>query len=103
MGFHKKAQMVVALDPDIAVIPECGESASNALAKQDYTGIWFGSNKYKGLGVFVRKPGHFRVLDQPKQKWIVALDVEGLAWPLRVIAVWACKIGTRNRERGQQF
>jgi exodeoxyribonuclease III len=96
MGLHQKAQMLTVLDPDIAVIPECAESASIGLAQQ-YKGTWFGSNKHKGLGVFVREPGRFRLLAQPKQKWIVALDIEGLVCPIRLIAVWACT-GTKRQE-----
>jgi len=31
MGFHKKAHPVATLKPDIAVIPECGESSISVL------------------------------------------------------------------------
>jgi endonuclease/exonuclease/phosphatase family metal-dependent hydrolase len=93
MGFQKKAHHVAALHPDIAVIPECGRSSLAALEEYEYTGAWVGSNEHKGLGVFVRKPWRLRPLCRPKQRWIAAVDVEGRVSPLRVIAVWACKVG----------
>jgi endonuclease/exonuclease/phosphatase family protein len=96
MVLHKKARVVNALRPDIAVISECGESAVSSLEPFGYAGAWVGSNPHKGLGLFVRKPLHPRPLRQAKQKWVMAADVEGYDQPLRVIGVWACRVGAKK-------
>lgn len=93
MGLQKKAQHVASFNPDIAVIPECGRVSLPALKRYGYAGVWVGDNSHKGLGIFVRTPWRARLLSRPKQKWIAALDVETLGDPLRLIAVWACKVG----------
>jgi exonuclease III len=96
MAFAKKAHHVAAFKPDIAVIPECGECSVNALNDCGYIGMWVGSNRHKGLAVFVREPWIPRLISKPEEKWIAAVDVEQSASPLRVIAVWACKVGSRK-------
>ncbi len=96
MGFQKKAHMVAALKPHIAVIPECGESSVRAFEEYGYEGVWVGANPHKGLAAFVRKPWHPRLLCKPKQKWIAVLDIDGLEKPPRLIAVWACKVGDKK-------
>ena len=96
MGFHKKAHVVAALKPDIAVIPECGESSIGVLEEYGYVGVWVGSNPHKGLGAFVREPWSAKLLCKPTQKWITVLDIEGWKKPLRLIAVWACKVSDKK-------
>ena len=96
MALHKKAQAVAGLRPDIAVIPECGKNSVAALERLGYAGVWVGANPHKGLGVFVRRPLEARLLARPRQRWVAALDVAGYAQPLRVIGVWACRVGARN-------
>jgi hypothetical protein len=93
MGFQKKAEAVAALEPDIAVIPECGESSVLTLERHGYRGVWVGTNPHKGLAAFVRTPRYLKLLCQPTHKWVAVIDVEGCARPLRLIAVWACKVG----------
>lgn len=79
MGFQRKAHHVAALKPDIAVIPECGESSVAALEEHGYTGVWLGSNIHKGLGVFVRNRG--------VQDFSVHQDRSGLLlWTLRAMS-----------------
>ncbi len=55
MAFRKKATCVLALNPDILVIPEC-EHPDKLLFPVDTpkptNTIWFGKNRNKGLGVF---------------------------------------------------
>ena len=93
MALHKKVCAVVALRPDIAVISECSENSLSSLEPLGYTGIWVGSNPHKGLGLFVRKPLHPRPMRQPQQRWVLASEIEGYRQPLRVIGVWACRVG----------
>jgi endonuclease/exonuclease/phosphatase family metal-dependent hydrolase len=98
MALHKKARAVAALRPDIAVISESAENSASSLDQFGYAGVWVGSNLHKGLGLFVRKPLHPRPLPQPKQQWVIAADVEGYHQPLRVIGVWACRVGAKKRD-----
>lgn len=98
MGLQKKAHEVAALKPDIAVIPECGESSMSALERYGYEGIWVGSNPHKGLAAFVRRPLHPRLLCTPTHKWIAVVEIENFDRPLRLIAVWACKVGDKKSE-----
>ena len=55
MALHDKYEHLLALAPDIAIIPECAnvdvmrEKAPNFLPSSS---IWFGDNPHKGLGVF---------------------------------------------------
>ncbi len=96
MALHRKAQVFTGLRPDIAVISECGMSSVAALEPLGYAGTWVGANPHKGLGIFARKPLWPRLLGRPRQRWVAALDVEGYSWPLRVIGVWACQVGTKK-------
>ena len=96
MGFQRKADRIAALKPDIAVIPECGEIAASAFETYGYSSIWVGSNSTKGLAVFVRHPLHVRLVSRPEQKIIAMLDIEGHKRPLKLIAVWACKVGSEK-------
>lgn len=96
MGFQKKAHTVAALRPDIAVIPECGKTSVSSLEEYGYKGVWVGSNPHKGLAAFVREPLRPHLLCKPQHKWVAVLDIEGLKRPLRLIAVWACKVGDKK-------
>jgi hypothetical protein len=96
-ALHKKAQAVADIGADIAVISECAKISVSCLEQFGYEGVWVGSNLNQGLGLFVRKPLRPLQLCQPKQKWVVAADIQGYCQPLRVIAVWACQVGSPNR------
>ena len=55
MAFRKKIHLLLEMEPDILVIPECedpGKLKFPADIKQPTSTIWFGKNKNKGLGVF---------------------------------------------------
>jgi exodeoxyribonuclease III len=104
MGFDKKADALLSLNPDVAVVPECSEKSTVALQQRGYETLWFGSNPLKGLGVFCRKGWSIRALQQPQQKWIVPVAVDAPT-PFTLIAVWACKAGAgrANRYIGQVY
>jgi hypothetical protein len=57
MGFGKKREVLYALKPDVAVIPECSQDAVKLCADDGYTGCWWGDKKHKGLAVIAAKPG----------------------------------------------
>jgi exodeoxyribonuclease III len=121
MALEKKRQLLYALKPDIAVIPECSR-ASTLVCKDDGFDIcWWGENKHKGLGVLAAKPwalelrlrpgqqpqqGHpYQILsrhkqlrqNRPRQKWIAPVWVYGPRNFL-LLPVWACPVGTTREQ-----
>jgi exodeoxyribonuclease III len=77
MALHTKYEHLLALAPDIAVIPECAninvmrEKAPNFLPASS---IWIGDSRQKGLGVFTF--GTYRA----EQSNIVSLSCGGPRW-----------------------
>jgi exodeoxyribonuclease-3 len=97
MGFDKKTDALLFLDPDVAVVQECSEKSTIALQQRGYESLWFGSNQLKGLGVFCRNGLSIRALPQPQQKWIVPIAVNAPI-PFILIAVWACRAGIKKTD-----
>ncbi len=97
MGFDKKMGALLSLNPDVAVVPECSEKSAVAFRQHGYETQWFGSNPFKGLGVFCRKGWSIRALPQPRQKWIVPVEVDAPT-PFTLIAVWACRSGIKGAD-----
>jgi exodeoxyribonuclease III len=95
MGFDKKAGALLSQNPDVAVVPECSERSALALQQCGYEALWFGSNPLKGLGVFSRKGWSIRALTQPRQKWIVPVEIDAPT-PFTLLAVWACGTAIKN-------
>jgi exodeoxyribonuclease III len=95
MGFIKKADALLALDPDVAVIPECSEKSAIAFRERGFDSLWFGCNPNKGLGVFCRKDWQIRMLAPPEYKWIVPIEVNA-STPFTLVAIWACRVGAKN-------
>jgi exonuclease III len=93
MGFDKKADALLSLNPDVAVVPECSEKSTGALRQRGYETLWLGSNLLRGLGVFCRKEWSIRALPQPQQKWIAPVEVDAPT-PFTLLAVWACRSDT---------
>ena len=96
-GFAKKAEALLGLDPDVAVVPECSHKDSASVSGAGYANLWFGSNPRKGLAIFCRKEWEMKEIHEPEQKWIVPVTVQGPE-PFALIAVWACKVGTNARD-----
>lgn len=97
MAFARKRELLFALKPDVAVIPECSRDAARACAGEGYSVCWWGDNKHKGLAVIAGVPW---ALDSgrswarhPAQKWIAPVKVNGPTNFL-LVAVWACPVGT---------
>jgi exonuclease III len=97
MGFDKKADALLSLNPDVAVVPECSEKSAVAFKQHGYETLWVGSNHHKGLGVFCRKEWPIRVLPQPQEKWIVPVKIDGRK-PFTLLAVWACRAGIKKTD-----
>lgn len=85
-GLAKKAPRLLALRPDIAVVPECAKDAEVPGMVQ--VG-WTGEHLTKGLGVYARQELDC-VLDaswDPERQWFLPVRTSALG--LRLLAVWA--------------
>ena len=98
MGLDKKADALLSLNPDVAVVPECSEKSTVAFQQRGYETLWFGSNPRRGLGVFCKKGWSIRALPQPQQKWIVPIEVDAPT-PFTLLAVWACRSDDNDADR----
>jgi exonuclease III len=92
MGFAKKREVLYALEPDVAVVPECSQDAAKLCADDGYSTCWWGDNKNKGLAVIAAKPWALKTGSPPTQKWVAPVTVSGPI-PFKLIAVWACRVG----------
>jgi exodeoxyribonuclease III len=105
MALHDKYEHLLALAPDIAIIPECAnieimrEKAPNFLPSSS---IWIGDNQHKGLGVFTF--GAYR----GERSDIFKSDFPHIG-PVRVsgprrfnlLAVWACHAHAKSYKARQ--
>jgi exodeoxyribonuclease-3 len=104
-GLHNKYEHLLALAPDIAVIPECAnidilsQKAPNFLPT---SAVWVGDDRQKGLGVFTFGPY------QAEQAETYRSDFPHI-WPVRIhgpnifnlLAVWACHAHKNSYEARQ--
>lgn len=94
MVFRKKADIILALKPDILVIPECEHPdklkfSEETLKPNDK--LWIGTNQNKGLGVFSYSDFRFS-LDEtfnPDFKTIIPIQVTGGIVDFTLLAIWA--------------
>jgi hypothetical protein len=67
MAFRKKAEFILALEPDILVIPECenlDKLKFNPTVKLPNDSLWFGENANKGLGIFAYGNYKFHLIER---------------------------------------
>ncbi len=94
MAFRKKADVILAHQPDILVIPECehpDKLVFKAETRRPADKLWFGQNLNKGLGVFSYSDFRFKVLDiyDDKLKMIVPIAVSNGRVDFTLFAIWA--------------
>ena len=100
-GVTRKASALLALEPDVAVLPECAdvpELGGGALVQVG----WTGRNPHKGLAVFVR-PGITASVDpcwDPAREWFLPVALHGPA-EMDLLAVWA--MNHRGQEAGPRL
>lgn len=97
MALDRKADRLLALSPDIAVVPECSDKAR--LDGLDRVG-WTGVNAIKGLAVFAR-PDLGAVVDEcldATREWYLPIALPSLG--LNVLAAWS--MHHRGGEAGPQ-
>jgi exodeoxyribonuclease-3 len=94
MAFRKKADAILAYQPDILVIPECEcienlVFAANTVKPTDV--LWFGKNKHKGLAILTYNGLKLTLIDghNPEMKTIVPIAVTGGNFDFTLFAVWA--------------
>jgi exodeoxyribonuclease III len=94
MAFRKKADSILAHQPDILIVPECEHPdklkfSVNTPIPTD--SCWFGANPHKGLGIFsygdfTLKP---RRIHNPEFRMIIPIAVKGRGFTFTLYAVWA--------------
>src|SRR3954462_2147277 len=93
MAFRKKAQFILAHQPDILIVPECehpDKLRSDPGMQIPTDMLWFGTNKNKGLGIFSYSGFRFKLLrdHNPDLKMIIPIAVTG-AEEFTLYAIWA--------------
>ena len=95
MGFEKKRDAVMSLQPDIVVLQECSAkdiASTNAPFKH-----WVGSNKHKGMAI-IGFANHEYTIDglyTEEWPWFLPLRVDDV--PLHLLGLWACVKDQRMR------
>jgi endonuclease/exonuclease/phosphatase family metal-dependent hydrolase len=95
MGFEKKRDAVMSLQPDIVVLQECSAkdiASTNAPFKH-----WVGSNKHKGMAI-IGFANHEYTIDglyTEEWPWFLPLRVDDV--PLHILGLWACVKDRRIR------
>src|SRR4030095_8430994 len=94
MAYRRKANLMLALKPDIVVVPECEHP--DKLKFEPGTPLptdifWFGDNQHKGLGVFSYSNYKFELknIHNPQFRTILPLTVKNKRSQFTLFAVWA--------------
>jgi exodeoxyribonuclease III len=93
MALDRKAEGLLALRPDIAVISECAEPArlkARGAGWLESEPVWIGRNPHKGLAVFAFNGYAVRLCEHyhPSLRYIAPVHVTGSA-SFNLLAVWA--------------
>ena len=103
MAFRKKAEFILAYNPDIAVISECENPEKlkfTADTKPPADILWYGTNPHKGLGVFSYSDYRFQLLEchNPQFKNILPIAVTGGKVDFTLFAIWANNPEDKDRQ-----
>ena len=108
MAYRKKAEFILALQPDIVVVQEC-ECPDKLIfppeVQKPTNILWFGDNKHKGLGVFAYSHFKFEVLECYNEafKMIVPILVKGGEFEFFLFAIWANNPGDADGQYVEQI
>jgi exonuclease III len=107
MAFRKKNAPVLALDPDILILPECECADKLVFAagiKQPTSVLWFGNNRHKGLAVIAYNGIKLRAIKghNPSFKTIVPVSVTGVGYRFTLLAIWANNPGDPDGQYVEQ-
>src|SRR5580704_17896474 len=94
MAFRKKADVILAYQPDILIVPECEcieKLVFNPQIEKPSDALWFGNNQHKGLAVLAYNNLELSLLDdyKPAFQTIVPISVMGAGVDFTLFAVWA--------------
>jgi len=94
MAFRKKADYILALNPDILIIPECEHPDKLRLGENmrlPTDVIWYGTNTNKGLAVFSYRNYKLELLDihNPELRYVLPLRVTNGPVYFTLFAIWA--------------
>jgi exodeoxyribonuclease-3 len=95
MGFHNKYEALLALKPDVAIIPECANIdliEKSAPEFRPTSAIWIGDNPRKGLAVFTFGQFSATLADCYEDQlcpFIAPIMIDGPI-SFNLLAVWAC-------------
>lgn len=88
MGFAKKRDLVMSLQPDILVLQEC--SAKDIANTDAPFKHWIGSNPQKGMAIIGFANYEYTLDSSYTQEWPWFLPVSVENVPLRILGLWAC-------------
>ena len=93
-AFRKKADFILALQPDILVIQECEHpdklKFSSETLKPDSV-YWYSDGGKKGVGIFSYSNYKFELLPEfnPEFRYVLPIQVTGNGQTFTLLAVWA--------------
>ena len=93
-AFRKKADFILALQPDILVIQECEHpdklKFSAETLKPDSV-YWYSDGGKKGIGIFSYSNYKFELLPEfnPEFRYVLPIQVTGNGQTFTLLAVWA--------------
>lgn len=94
MAYRKKAKFLLALHPDIVIVPECENESKlkfPADTQQPNDILWMGNNPNKGIGIFSYTGYSFQLYDNyfPDIRYVVPIKVSKDKFNFTLLAVWA--------------
>lgn len=91
MAMHRKMDRLLALEPDVAVLPECASpevAAARAVYAAATSHAWMGDRRHKGLAVLTFGPWRLEPVRRTcDARFILPLRVDGPT-PFGLLAVW---------------
>jgi exonuclease III len=101
-AFRKKADLILALHPDILIIQEC-EHLDKYVLKEKSMGssYWYGDSKHKGICIYSFNDYKFELLPEfnPKFRYILPISVTRLTQSFTLFAIWAMNNVENHRAR----
>jgi exodeoxyribonuclease-3 len=105
MALHDKYKHLLALKPDVAIIPECANVDLIRQKAPDFvhsSSIWVGDNRHKGLGVFAfgTYKAELSAVYESKFPHLSPIRIDGPT-KFNLLAVWACHAHANSYEARQ--
>ncbi len=105
MALHDKYKHLLALKPDVAIIPECANVDLIRKKAPDFvhsSSIWVGDNCHKGLGVFAfgAYKAELSAIYEGRFPHVLPIRIDGPT-KFNLLAVWACHAHANSYEARQ--